>query len=262
MKFWVLVENTACREDLAAEHGLSLYLETGAQRILFDMGASDAFWNNAQKMGVNLEAVDAVILSHAHCDHSGGLARFLEGNHHAKVYVSEYAFGGYYNEENEYIGMDPSFREHPQVHFVADRQESAPGLTIISCNNRKLSYPLDCAGLQRMEEGQLVPEDFRHEQYLLIEENGKELLISGCSHKGILNIMDWFRPDVLIGGFHFMKKDPEGEEVASAAQILMTYETQYYTCHCTGQPQLAKLKQLMGDRLIGISTGFAGEISL
>ena len=106
----------------------------------------------------------------------------------------------------------------------------------------------------------LCPDDFRHEQYLLIEEQGKRILISGCSHKGILNIARWFRPDVLIGGFHFMKMDPEDPRLEQAALALLELPTVYYTGHCTGQEQFAKLKQWMGDRLHYISAGTKFEV--
>ena len=91
---------------------------------------------------------------------------------------------------------------------------------------------------------QLVPDDFRHEQYLLIEENGKQILISGCSHKGVLNIADWFHPDVLIGGFHF-SKIPLGEELIASANILAKYPIAFYTCHCTGAEQLDFMRMIM-----------------
>ena len=260
MKLWVLMENTACREDLAAEHGLSLYLETGEHRILFDMGASGAFWDNAEKMGIDLTTVDIAVLSHGHYDHGGGLSRFLAGNRQAEVYVNEHAFGGYYNAKDSYIGLDQALRDHPRLTFAGDRREIAPGLTLFTCSHWEQFTGMDCAGLQRMEKGLLVKEDFRHEQYLLIEEQGKKILISGCSHKGILNIAQWFRPEVLIGGFHFMKMDPDGEAVAEAAKTLMTWPTVYYTGHCTGQEQFNRMKPIMGDQLMGISAGSQCEI--
>ena len=90
----------------------------------------------------------------------------------------------------------------------------------------------------------LQPEDFRHEQYLLAEENGKRILFSGCSHRGILNIMHWFQPDVLIGGFH-LSKLPLDETLASFADRLNTYPTTYYTCHCTGTEQYRFMQSRM-----------------
>ena len=93
----ILTENTTACPELTAEHGLSLYIEANGLRILFDAGQSDAFAENAQRLGVDLSGVDLAVLSHGHYDHGGGLMRFLELNDHAPVYVSSHAFGGHYN---------------------------------------------------------------------------------------------------------------------------------------------------------------------
>ena len=103
------------------------------------------------------------------------------------------------------------------------------------------------------------PNDATNEQYLLLEEQGKRILISGCSHKGIMQIVDAFRPDILIGGFHFMKIREE-EALAEAAQRLLAYETVYYTGHCTGQEQYGYLKSIMGEKLHYLATGTVLEI--
>ena len=78
MKLVVLEENTACCPGVTAEHGLSLYLETGETRILFDMGQTAAFAENAAALGIDLSQVDFAVISHGHYDHTGGLSRFLE----------------------------------------------------------------------------------------------------------------------------------------------------------------------------------------
>ena len=80
MKITVLMENTAYAPEFIAEHGLSLFIETGKHKILFDTGASGAFVENAQKLGVNLDEVEFCVLSHGHYDHGGGLLRFFEVN--------------------------------------------------------------------------------------------------------------------------------------------------------------------------------------
>ena len=260
MKFWTLIENTSCDETLTAEHGLSLYLETCGKKILFDAGQTAAFWENAEKLGLDLAAVDLAVLSHGHYDHSGGLTRFLECNNHAPVYLSRYAFEGHYNASDAYIGVDRALQNSDRLVLCGDELELAPGLTVFSCNDRECSVPLDHAGLQMDGARGLRPDDFRHEQYLLIEEEGKRILISGCSHKGILNIARWFRPDVLIGGFHFMKMDPEDPRLEEAARALLELPTVYYTGHCTGEAQFARLKTWMGDRLHAISAGTTVEL--
>jgi 7,8-dihydropterin-6-yl-methyl-4-(beta-D-ribofuranosyl)aminobenzene 5'-phosphate synthase len=90
-------------------------------------------------------------------------------------------------------------------------------------------------------EDRFIPDDFRHEQYLFIKENGKNVLISGCSHKGVIDIASFSRPDVLIGGFHF-SKFPLDSNLANYAKALASFETAYYTCHCTGEAQFEFMK--------------------
>lgn len=254
MKIVTLMENTACREDLCFEHGLSLYIETGNHKILFDAGQSAAFADNAEKLGVDLREVDFAVLSHGHYDHSGGLRKFLEINRTAPVYVSNHAFEPHYSA-NGYIGMDPALQENRQINYVCRKNKLADGITLRQIE----TAPTDTAGLQMEENGVRKPDDFRHEQYLLLEEQGKRILISGCSHKGILNIVDAFRPDILIGGFHFMKVETE-ETLKAAAKKLLEYDTVYYTGHCTGQKQYEYLKAIMGEKLHYISTGTVLEL--
>ncbi|MGL4788249.1 MAG: MBL fold metallo-hydrolase, partial [Cetobacterium sp.] len=72
------MENKSSNKELAKEHGLSLYIETKGLKILFDVGESKKFWKNAEKLGLNLEEVNYLILSHGHKDHGGGLSYFLK----------------------------------------------------------------------------------------------------------------------------------------------------------------------------------------
>ena len=250
MKIVTLMENTSCREGICCEHGLSLYLETAKGNILFDAGQSAAFADNAEKLGVDLQAVELAVLSHGHYDHSGGLRAFLERNETAPVYVSRWAFEPHYENDGRYVGVDPSLQENTRIRYVEEETVLREGLTLC----RTDAAPMDTAGLLVEEAGQRKPDDFRHEQYLLVEEAGKRMLISGCSHKGILNIMEAFRPDILVGGFHFMKIT-EKEKLLEAARKLLEYDTVYYTGHCTGRQQYEYLKTIMGDRLRYISAG-------
>ena len=73
-----LVENTSISKDFGNEHGLSLYIETNALKILFDVGASELFLKNAEKLGVNITDVDFLVISHGHYDHGGGLKTFFK----------------------------------------------------------------------------------------------------------------------------------------------------------------------------------------
>ncbi len=255
MKLITLIENTTENDKLLPEHGLSLYMETEGRKILFDTGASGSFVSNAKKMGVNLEQVDLVILSHGHDDHCGGLLGFFAVNDHAPAYLHRKAAEPHYNMDNTFIGIMPGLLNHPRLRFVEDTQKLGAGMTLYTCAGRQKVAPVDTAGLTVLRNGKLESDDFSHEIYLLIEEKGKRVLVSGCSHRGILNIVHWFKPDVLIGGFHFLKQPADGEVVKGAARTLLEYPTVYYTGHCTGLAQYKTMKSIMADRLHYLSTG-------
>ncbi|MBQ8744192.1 MAG: MBL fold metallo-hydrolase [Mailhella sp.] len=263
MRVTMLLDNIAADERFAAEHGLSLYIEAQGRRILFDTGQSDAFARNAKTLGIDLAAVDMAILSHGHYDHSGGMLHFMEINSHAPVYVSEQAFGRFEASDGRDIGIAPALADQRRIVRTGDFLALGPGLELHSCNAEPRPYASHSGGLLMYREGKLVQDDFLHEQYLCIRENGKLVVISGCSHKGILNIMHWLNPDVLIGGFHFMKLETSGEgkeELDRAAEELAGYETEYYTCHCTGKKQFDSLKEQLGDRLHYFAGGMTLDI--
>ncbi len=257
MRITVLAENTTRTPALEAEHGLSLYVETAGHRILFDMGQSDLFARNAAALGVDLQAVDIAVLSHGHYDHGGGLAHFLEINKTAPVNVHRTAFGAHYNGE-KYIGLDTALQRHPRLAFTGGEYPLAAGLTLYDADGCPVSFHDGDGGLTRWENGRVFADDFCHEQYLLIEEDGRRVLISGCSHRGIRNIVSRFAPDVVVGGFHY-SKFPLDDTLGSYAAYLSGYDTAYYTCHCTGEAQCEYMKQWM-PRLQYIATGDTIEV--
>ena len=257
MDITCLCENTPYSDGLAAEHGLSLYIEHKQHRLLFDAGQTDVFIRNAEQLGIDLSAVDIAVLSHGHYDHSGGLARFLECNTQAKIYLSRHAFGAHYNAADSFIGIDPALRESGRIVTVDDHLRLGESIELFSGNNRELAHPIDSAGLYLIQDDIASPDTFLHEQYLKITDGERVYLISGCSHKGILNIRHWFAPDVLIGGFHFMKQaaSKDNPTLQAAARELLRGNTVYYTGHCTGVPQYGILKEMMGERLHYLASG-------
>jgi len=256
MRITVLTENTS-QLGLPTEHGLSLYIETKEYRALFDCGQSELFAENAARLGVDLSDVDICVISHGHYDHGGGLKRFMELNSTADIYISRYAFEPHYNGE-KYIGLDVALADSPRLKFTSGKTVIADGLTLYDCNDMDKIDRFSSFGLSRRDGDTVTDDDFRHEQYLLIEEDGKRVLISGCSHKGIINLAEWFRPDALIGGFHFMKLPP-GDILRGYAEKLDAYDTAYYTCHCTGEEQYEYIRPIM-RRLDYISAGQILEI--
>ena len=244
MKITALTENTS-QCGLPVEHGLSLYIQTDTHTILFDTGQTDLFARNARTLGLDLRAVDLAVLSHGHYDHGGGLQAFLSINQTAPVYLHRLAFEPHYNGER-YNGLDPALLQSDRLIFTEGVTEIAPGLTLDDCNRREKICDFGSFGLDKLVNGRRLPDDFLHEQYLLIEEQGKRVLISGCSHKGIVNIAHWFRPDVLVGGFHFFKL-PADDTLRGYAKQLAAMDIRYETCHCTGVEQFAFMKRFMPE---------------
>ena len=110
-----------------------------------------------------------------------------------------------------------------------------------------------------------IHDNFEHEHFLVINESGKKVLMSGCAHNGILSILDAYKekygsfPDVVISGFHLMLKreyrENELEEIRAIAEELKEYPTMFYTCHCTGEAAFEEMKKIMGDQLEYVSSG-------
>ena len=185
MKITTLLENKTTCDALRCEHGLSLYIETAKHKILFDSGASDAFWENAKALGIDLAQVDIAFLSHAHNDHCGGLLTFLRGNRTAKVYLQKEAFGDYYvvtPTKCAFIGLDP------KLHEYADRFVMAEGVTKLDeeltlfSGIRTHELLSEANATLREKVGGDYPRDaFRHEQDLLVTEHGKTVLFAGCA---------------------------------------------------------------------------------
>ncbi len=268
MRIQTLVENTTLSEDFACEHGLSLFIEAKGEKILFDVGASDLFLKNAEKLGVNLSDVDLLIISHAHGDHGGGLEAFLKANKKAKVYVHRSAFDAYYSarskDELTYIGLDEKLKENERLIFTENNFRIKDNIRLFSNVLQKGSLPRSNRTLFMKREGRILPDCFEHEQNLILEEEGKTLLVTGCAHNGIINILEHFRvlegrvPDYVIGGFHLSSRSDGDEEEESIDQIgryLLESGAQYYTCHCTGWGPYQRLKTKMGNRIDYLSSG-------
>ena len=265
MRIVTLVENTCGHEDCIAEHGLSIYIETEKHKLLLDTGQTDAVVKNAETLGIDLSAVDTVILSHGHYDHSGGILPFAEENPEARIIMQKSAAEPHYNGER-YIGIDTDILKLPNIQLIDGDMELDDELFLFSGITGRRCYPQGNKKLSRMENGVQVPDDFLHEQCLVIKQNGKSWLLSGCSHNGILNIIDRYReifgnaPDYVITGFHMMKKDGEHTEaektvIIQTAQELAKMNTVFYSGHCTGIPAFEMMKDIMRDKLIALHSG-------
>lgn len=259
----MLIENTKKSCELYMEHGLSMYIETKNHKILFDTGQTTAFAMNADYMDVKLDEVDMAILSHGHYDHSGGWECFFEQNTQANLYVNECAFGSFYSGKEKEIGIPKFLKNHNQVVVTTDYMKLDEGVELFTCNSFERKYGTDSNGLYVKKNGELEEDPFLHEQYLLLTEEEKKVLISGCSHKGIINIVEWFKPDVLVGGFHFkgIEMNEDGKKkLGEYGKQLEKYPTKYYTCHCTGVEQYEYLKMRLKEQVEYLAAGDIVEI--
>jgi 7,8-dihydropterin-6-yl-methyl-4-(beta-D-ribofuranosyl)aminobenzene 5'-phosphate synthase len=271
----VLSENTAHFEAIGSEHGLSLYIETEAHKLLFDTGASSLFAENAVKMGVDLTKVDLVVISHGHYDHGGGLKTFLELNSQAKIYLHQKAFDPYFANRLDgtkaYIGIDQALFPNERFLFCGDHLVIDAELELFSGVLARRLVPTCNGDLLMKSDDAYVRDDLTHEQNLIIHENGKTLLIAGCAHNGIINIIDRFieekgcPPDYVIGGFHLYSNGTKQNEapriVDEIGQILLDTGARYYTCHCTGSASYERLKAVMGEHIDYLAAGDQLEIN-
>jgi 7,8-dihydropterin-6-yl-methyl-4-(beta-D-ribofuranosyl)aminobenzene 5'-phosphate synthase len=264
-----LVENTTASPSLGCEHGLSLWVQTACHTLLFDMGAGPLFAENAQKMGVDLQMVDTAVISHGHADHGGGLAEFLQKNQKATVYLQQHAFEGHFanrpNGECAYVGLNRDLLPNSRFVFTSGHFAIDKELSVFSkVPNRRLA-PSGNQKLLAEQNGVKTPDDFSHEQNLVILENQNRVLIAGCAHNGIVNILDHFYtlygcyPTHVLGGFHLYDRASQESEsparVSEIAQCLRQTGAQFYTCHCTGQTAYAQLKEELGGQMHYLATG-------
>lgn len=268
MRIVNLMENIPGSSNCLAEHGLSFYIETSNHKLLVDTGASDAFLSNAKHLGIDLAQVDTVILSHGHYDHSGGILGFAKVNPNAKILMQQSATKEYYHKsetEERYIGIDPQIQELSQVEYVNGNKRIDKELFLFSGVTGRKLWPSGNRVLAVKRDDEFFQDEFDHEQYLVIEDDDKHILISGCAHNGILNILEEYHqiyganPDVVISGFHMMKKNGYREEdleiVRKIAQELKNTETKFYTGHCTGEIPYEILKEILGEQVEYVHSG-------
>ncbi len=267
MKFTCLLENTTCDARLTAEHGLSVLAETPRHTLLFDTGATGVFADNAASLGFDLKAVDTAILSHGHYDHGGGLRRFLSENETAPVWLHRQAFTCHRALRVDTladIGLDPALREEPRLRFVDGDIALDDELTLLTGVAGDALSPRANETIFAERDGILTYDDFAHEQDLVIRAEGKTVLLAGCAHRGIVNILEACRarlgayPDAAIGGFHLKRReypDADWDYFDALASRLAAIPTLYFTCHCTGAEPFARLQATLGDRLQYLSCG-------
>lgn len=279
MKITTLVENELApgRRNLETEFGLSLLIDRGDQRILFDTGAAGAAMRNAPRLGVDLRQVDAVVLSHHHFDHGGGLPAFLAINSRAKVYLRHPPPGKEFFRAlwvvSRYIGLEEGLLERfkDRFVFVDTFTEFLPAAYIVTNIARRHPLPKGDHHLYLKGEDGYVRDPFAHELMLVVRDDDGLVAFTGCGHSGVLNMIDSLiehfpgsRIKAVVGGFHLIGlPKPETmagskHEIAALAQDMCKMPVDaYWTGHCTGHKAFEILKQGLGARLDAFHTGAA-----
>ncbi|MCC8129700.1 MAG: MBL fold metallo-hydrolase [Clostridiales bacterium] len=273
----VLIENTS-NSDLACEHGLSLFIEYGGRRLLLDAGSTDAFCSNADDLGISLVGLDACVLSHGHYDHSGGFARLFLRDPAARVYARRGALEDYLSAAGgmHRIGVPQDVASHRERFLPVDGvTEILPGAFLVPHTTEGLDRVGQRAGLYRRQDGGIVPDDFAHEQSLVIHSPDGLVIFNSCSHAGAAPIIREARAAcgqrqvfAYVGGLH-MRGKRDGREICTfsdgevdALCDLFRREgvEQIYTGHCTGAPGFDLLRSRLGGRVHRLFTGLRFQV--
>ena len=261
MHLTVLLDNHSDKEKFETEHGLSFYIETGYSKILFDTGQSEAFIHNALKMGVDISAVDYLVLSHGHYDHTGGIEHFLKYNHQAKILIRPEALLPKYHGK-KYIGVYLSLKIPEKRIIQLNDNFTIDPVTEVT-GNIQVGHPEDVHYEDffiKAQEG-ILPDTFRDEVFLTLKADGKVTIITGCSHNGILNIIETARQHFtepvggIFGGFHL--KDSNEQTVKKTAEFLNAINIErIVTGHCTGMENFLILRRYCKTQ---VSYSFTGN---
>ena len=266
MKITVLIDNLPNPTlNLKHEHGLCIYIEVDGYKWLLDVGASEQFAFNAEKLGIDIADVDFLILSHGHRDHAGGLAQFLRMNRKAIIYISsdieDKLFFSYRHNPKRDISINHFLVRNHIERFVVSDSDIRISESVAFIRNIPIIHPTPLANCTLFQANDLIefPDNFDHESVLAVLRPNGIVAFSGCSHKGILNMLDacssYFNSApviVCIGGTHLLDSDSNNQYETNdqihqiALDIALNHpKMQLITGHCTGN----NAKQIFADTL-------------
>lgn len=249
-----------------AEHGLSFLLRKGDREVIVDTGQSENFIKNCGLMGIDIERIQKVVLTHGHYDHIGGLKSLLEKNPKVKIYAHKEILGRKYAkrkaENLEEIGFDPLFYGRYKENFMLIEKDTEieEGFFVITNTDIVYDNEFTTRNFFVEKEGEKVKDEFLDEVFVVVKEDDGINVVTGCSHAGILNILETAKRRFeglpiksLIGGFHL--RGMEEEEVRKVAKKIEEYGVgNIFTGHCTGIDEYSVLKSVLGDKLSYLTT--------
>ncbi len=259
MKISILTDNFA-GAYFFAEHGLSYLIETDDFKLLWDTGATDIFIKNAKRLNINLDDVKTVALSHGHWDHGNGLINLKDKTliTHPKNFIKRYR-----RSNNEYLGLNQSITEIKQKFNVitsAKPYNINKNITFLGEIPRKFDFEQwETPYTDEFGNNDFIPDD----SALTIVSDNELNIITGCSHSGICNIIEYAKNvtgitkiNTIIGGFHLKKAN---ERTFKTIEYLKNQNIkQLLPSHCTQLPALAKffdefnIKQIKTGMIINI----------
>lgn len=270
MKVTVLTENTANRRGLLGEHGLSVLIEGQGRKLLFDTGQSGVYVHNAEKLGIRLDDVDAVILSHGHYDHAGGLEAFPGSL--PPVYVRREALEDklcqnadqtsfrkigipWVMHENGTVRVPGKIRQ--SLRFTGEKEEIFPGIFVLG----RIPANGDLPMFRKQTKGGCVPDRMEDEQLLIIREESGISVFAGCAHAGILNCLSHVKRHFpgeqirfLLAGMHL--RNCRTKEIADTVGKIKSYGIhRVVPLHCTGMEAIAMMREAFGSACLGGEAG-------
>lgn len=268
LRITVLAENTAGARGLLAEHGLALWVEADGTNILFDTGQGMVLSANAKALDIDFGKADAVVLSHGHYDHTGGLEQVLGKLNRAKLYMHPCAFDakfGKLNDTGRCIASPIRDVERIRSHFVdvvftTGQTRLADGIWVSGEIPRRNDFE-DTGGPFFLDEACTQPDPLIDDQALCIESAAGLVVLTGCGHSGLVNTLSHVCElagcgsiHAVLGGFHLVRAS--SERIARSVDVLHRFDVQRVgPAHCTGLPATAEILRAFQDRFVALNAG-------
>jgi len=275
LKVHILAENRVVKRGLLAEQGLSLFIEKDDRAILFDTGQSSVYCHNAKAMGVDLKSADYIVLSHGHYDHCGGLQYFPFGDKAPSIYIHTDAFIRKYvsigkNLSYREIGIPWKISEHRRIEegIVYTRQALTieKGIMILGEVPYSNDFEEVSGSFYIEKDGSMIRDMMLDEQMLIIEDDGEIAVFLGCSHRGVINGLNYARKlfsdksiKLLVAGMHLGDVTPI--RLQKTMQHLKDMNIRKVVpLHCTGFGAMCEMKRFLGENCQICSAGDTIEI--